>query len=39
MTAPETKARTADSNSIYKVRHDSKLPVYKEEFHLGVGTK
>jgi len=34
MDAPETKARKADSNSIYKVRYDSKLPVYKEEFHL-----
>jgi len=34
MTAPETKARKTDSNSIFKVRYDSKLPVYDEEFHL-----
>lgn len=34
MVAPETKARKADSNSIYKVRFDSKLPVHDEEFHL-----
>lgn len=34
MTAPETKARKADSNSIFRVRYDSKLPVYNEEFHL-----
>jgi DNA helicase II / ATP-dependent DNA helicase PcrA len=34
MTAPETKARKTDLNSIFKVRYDSKLPVYDEEFHL-----
>jgi hypothetical protein len=34
MTAPETKARKVDANSIYRVRYDSKLPVYDEEFHL-----
>ena len=34
MTAPETKARKADSNSIYKIQYDAKLPVYEEELHL-----
>lgn len=34
MTAPETKAKKTDSNRIFKVRYDSKLPVYDEEFHL-----
>lgn len=34
MSAPETKARKEDSNSIYKIRYNSKLPVYDEEFHL-----
>jgi superfamily I DNA/RNA helicase len=34
MTAPETKARQADSNTIYCVRYDCRLPVYENEFHL-----
>lgn len=34
MTAPETRARKDDSNSIFRVRYNSKLPVYDEEFHL-----
>lgn len=34
MAAPETKARKTDYNSISKVRYDSKLPTYEEEFHL-----
>ncbi len=34
MTAPETKARQVDSNTIYHVRYDCKLPVYENEFHL-----
>jgi DNA helicase-2/ATP-dependent DNA helicase PcrA len=34
MSAPETKARKECSNSIFRVRYDSKLPVYEEEFHL-----
>lgn len=34
MTAPETKAQKVDSNTIFQVRYDSKLPVYDEEFHL-----
>jgi DNA helicase-2/ATP-dependent DNA helicase PcrA len=34
MTAPETKARQIDSNTIYRVRYDCKLPVYENEFHL-----
>jgi len=34
MIAPETKARQVDSNTIYRVRYDCKLPVYENEFHL-----
>ena len=34
MTAPETKARQVDSNTIYCVRYDRRLPVYENEFHL-----
>jgi len=34
MTAPETKAKQVDSNTIYHVRYDCKLPVYDNEFHL-----
>jgi DNA helicase-2/ATP-dependent DNA helicase PcrA len=34
MTAPETKAKQVDSNTICHVRYDCKLPVYENEFHL-----
>jgi len=34
MTAPETKAKQVDSNTIHRLRYDSTLPVYKNEFHL-----
>ena len=34
MTAPETKAKQIESNTIYRVRYDCKLPVYENEFHL-----
>ena len=34
MTAPETAAKKSDSNSIHRLRYDTKFPVYEEEFHL-----